>query len=640
MFGRRQVIHNEKQYVMDEVVSALQKAIRRGQTTNALYWAHVMYSAGYWNAAFIRLKIITMEDAAGNLALVSYVKKQFDLGLKAIKAAKIKLTESNTNPTCLEALNCAVIALCEGPKTRCLNFWLGVNRKQLMKEDLIPLNQCLAELQSDLKRSGDLANKGESLLIRRNYASRHDVPDADPHKLLRLCLRVIIFGEEKKLWEVLAKYVSNPTWLKDFGKHNAALTAAYALAQLYGVEGAYLDLPFMWDWSHEKIDGKVPMSAQALEIPDEAVDKHTSRGAREKKRGWDHFSKVGSVVTNELFADPWSQEVSEWYAEREAQGLKPKSAAIMAEIAQRWGIVKKTKRKSADPKKEPPKKKAKVVAGLVNPTKAVLKDPVKARKGAYVFPPEFDTAEIAFKLVDYDPMALLEARYTQMPCGMKPGCLVGADPETKNRVFVKGPESFAHTKTQLYLNNVIKPKLGLQYLPMEGLQWNDKFYIRMNDLSDQRRPTEFRRWRDQDIPILSGDFHGAYSLNFAPYLKEMGDWDSLSRDVQRQYLAIVIYRKIFGVSDTNPRNFFVTRFPDEPVRIYSVDETVLNHDAPSQVWMYSCPKIWIDELPYKFAAEQPWIQQLLNGWEPSIPKMFMPRLAKVRSLLNVVPMQV
>ena len=49
-------------HLLPEVVSALQKCIRRGQVDDALYWAVDMYLTGYDEYAWKRLRIIASED--------------------------------------------------------------------------------------------------------------------------------------------------------------------------------------------------------------------------------------------------------------------------------------------------------------------------------------------------------------------------------------------------------------------------------------------------------------------------------------------------------------------------------------------------------------------------------------------------
>lgn len=52
-------------YALDEVKSALQKAIRRGQEEAAMYWAKELVDSGRAEALWKRLQIIAVEDCAG-----------------------------------------------------------------------------------------------------------------------------------------------------------------------------------------------------------------------------------------------------------------------------------------------------------------------------------------------------------------------------------------------------------------------------------------------------------------------------------------------------------------------------------------------------------------------------------------------
>src|SRR5919109_910858 len=49
-------------YLLAEVVSALQKCVRRGEEENALYWAAEMDRSGFGNYCWKRLKVICSED--------------------------------------------------------------------------------------------------------------------------------------------------------------------------------------------------------------------------------------------------------------------------------------------------------------------------------------------------------------------------------------------------------------------------------------------------------------------------------------------------------------------------------------------------------------------------------------------------
>ena len=52
-------------YRLDEVKSALQKAIRRGQEEEAMFWARELLESGKATALWQRLKVIAVEDCAG-----------------------------------------------------------------------------------------------------------------------------------------------------------------------------------------------------------------------------------------------------------------------------------------------------------------------------------------------------------------------------------------------------------------------------------------------------------------------------------------------------------------------------------------------------------------------------------------------
>lgn len=58
----RPVIHTRRGYELGEVVSALQKAVRRSEEERALFWALELEMSGYPTYAWRRLRIILSED--------------------------------------------------------------------------------------------------------------------------------------------------------------------------------------------------------------------------------------------------------------------------------------------------------------------------------------------------------------------------------------------------------------------------------------------------------------------------------------------------------------------------------------------------------------------------------------------------
>jgi replication-associated recombination protein RarA len=55
-------LRTKHDFFLDEVISALQKTIRRGQEEDAMFWALELDESGYANYAFKRLSIISCED--------------------------------------------------------------------------------------------------------------------------------------------------------------------------------------------------------------------------------------------------------------------------------------------------------------------------------------------------------------------------------------------------------------------------------------------------------------------------------------------------------------------------------------------------------------------------------------------------
>lgn len=58
-------------YPFDEVASALQKSIRRGEEYNACYWAFILHESGYYKYVWKRLMIIASEDVGNGTPLAA-----------------------------------------------------------------------------------------------------------------------------------------------------------------------------------------------------------------------------------------------------------------------------------------------------------------------------------------------------------------------------------------------------------------------------------------------------------------------------------------------------------------------------------------------------------------------------------------
>lgn len=97
-------------YNLDEVVSALQKSIRRGMEEESLYWALELAKSGYGQYLWRRLSVIVAEDIglANPMAIVV---------INSLAEANKRCTKSWKDPE-LEQIGEAVLYLCRQEKNR------------------------------------------------------------------------------------------------------------------------------------------------------------------------------------------------------------------------------------------------------------------------------------------------------------------------------------------------------------------------------------------------------------------------------------------------------------------------------------------------------------------------------------------
>jgi len=100
-------------YPLDEVVSALQKEIRRGSQEHAFYWASTMVEFGYEEYMWRRLMVILGEDIGHcDRTVAPFVIAMYQANEIATAKAKEK-PRTDTN-----FLANAIIAMCQAVKTR------------------------------------------------------------------------------------------------------------------------------------------------------------------------------------------------------------------------------------------------------------------------------------------------------------------------------------------------------------------------------------------------------------------------------------------------------------------------------------------------------------------------------------------
>jgi len=114
-------------YKLDEVVSALQKEIRRGNELMAKYWALEMNESGYWRYCFRRMQVIAGEDIGlANPEAMILVSSTFSALLAQERIKKVFHIDNNV-------IGFVAIYLARSTKSRHVDYLGGVILKQKEK---------------------------------------------------------------------------------------------------------------------------------------------------------------------------------------------------------------------------------------------------------------------------------------------------------------------------------------------------------------------------------------------------------------------------------------------------------------------------------------------------------------------------
>jgi replication-associated recombination protein RarA len=103
---------------LTEVVSAFQKAVRRGQVDDALYWATDMYMTGYHEYCWKRMKVMASED-------IGLADRHLPATLQALYQTFVELAKKKDKhqPEKLQFVH-AVLLLATSPKSRMVDHAL------------------------------------------------------------------------------------------------------------------------------------------------------------------------------------------------------------------------------------------------------------------------------------------------------------------------------------------------------------------------------------------------------------------------------------------------------------------------------------------------------------------------------------
>lgn len=99
-------------YWLDEVVSALQKEIRRGNEDSALFWAHELVDSGFSNHMWNRLGVMVSEEI-GLADPDAYPRIH---AMRQLYEARMK--SATKGPHTFEILGAAILYMCRAPKNK------------------------------------------------------------------------------------------------------------------------------------------------------------------------------------------------------------------------------------------------------------------------------------------------------------------------------------------------------------------------------------------------------------------------------------------------------------------------------------------------------------------------------------------
>lgn len=128
--GHRFELTTKNGYKLDQVVSALQKSIRRGQEQRAVYWAYELFESGYIKYLWRRLSVIALED-------ISVADPFAAILVNSLAQSSERINQKDK----IEVLHpgMAVIYLCRAKKSREVDYCLEIveeQRKSGVKLDL------------------------------------------------------------------------------------------------------------------------------------------------------------------------------------------------------------------------------------------------------------------------------------------------------------------------------------------------------------------------------------------------------------------------------------------------------------------------------------------------------------------------
>lgn len=170
-------LKTKNNYRLDEVVSALQKAIRRGQEERALYWAYEMIHGGYIGYFWRRISVIVVED-------IGLANPEAAILCNALAQLNERVNRNGFTETFHPTM--AILCLCRSPKSREIDYsndWIDRKREMGWREE-IPIEsldehneagrQRIKKMEGNYRKNKDEVFYYESILLNKPVSITDD----------------------------------------------------------------------------------------------------------------------------------------------------------------------------------------------------------------------------------------------------------------------------------------------------------------------------------------------------------------------------------------------------------------------------------------------------------------------------------
>lgn len=377
MFLRKTSLNGNQ---MGDLVSLLQKSIRRCDSEKAMEAAIEIDKSGFGNSAWNRLKIIASEDIGiANSDIACLVVSNYKIWQEFVGR---KTSKSFENEKCRQLLVETIWKMSNSPKSRIVSTWGGASllkcfeSKEKLELDpsklLLEMDQILVQIfslfgekqkDSDIESILKAKSKEEQDQFLESSKEKFFILESTFGKLLEQFMFSFVGPDQKenianiaklspKLLALLQKHIDT----KDKVKSGIFNSLCALIHEQIKNKDQYQRLHILHiclfvirqyclpETKSTILDSDCPKKEteklysrnEMISVPEWALDKHTAKG-KQKKRGLEHFFNESSQVQNENVINIYHNDAKIIYEtmEKELKNQKIKSVIIREFIKKR-----------------------------------------------------------------------------------------------------------------------------------------------------------------------------------------------------------------------------------------------------------------------------------------------------------------